>query len=215
MVKFTEVLTYPFRNSKDFLIGGIINIFFWAVIPLFFIFGYLIRIMRNTINNIDMIPDWNEWKDLAKKGIDAIFIVAVYVVIPLIIFIAIVWITKTPIDVELGALPDVSIFVLAIYFLLSIIILILGFLLPMALAHYAATDDVRRAFKFKEIIARIFMRFMEYLISYLFALFLFIIAGSLNAIPYIGFIFSGIFGFYVLMMAARLFSEIYTETLIS
>ena len=88
MVKFTEVLTYPFRNVKDFLIGGVINIFFWAIIPLFFIFGYLVRIMQNTINNVDMIPDWKEWKDLAKKGIDSIFIIIVYIIVPLIVLIA-------------------------------------------------------------------------------------------------------------------------------
>jgi len=210
---YGKILRFPMED-KDWImkiiIGGVLSI-----IPIinFIASGYQLKVMKNAINKTPGMPDWKGFMDLFVKGLIVFVIALLFMIVPLIIFGAIAGFSA--ISAVMGDLTNPYSVVMAILpalFIGGILLLIIGFILPMAIAMYAKSDNFSDAFKFSEILNRIKSIFSEYLISYLIIVIFGIILGLIMLIPIIGWII-GFFGtFYLGIVALNMFGELYLKS---
>jgi hypothetical protein len=210
---YGKIIKFPMED-KDWImkviIGGVLSI-----IPIvnFISSGYQLKVMKNAINKKPGMPEWKGFMDLFVKGLIIFVIALLFMIVPLIIFGAIAGFSV--ISVVMGDLTNPYNIVLAILpalFIGGILFLIIGFILPMAIAMYAKSDNFSDAFKFSEILNRIKSIFGEYLVSYIVIVIFGIILGLIMLIPVIGWII-GFFGtFYLGVVALNMFGELYTKS---
>ncbi len=159
---------FPFKDAKwvsKILIGSLFMLFGFLILPIFFIYGYFIEILRNAIK--DHEPVLPEWDQLEKKFIDGakLFLVAFIYMIPyiLLFILAYALILAGSFSTELvdysraaDSIPwfFISLFGsfggLLLFGVSTLISLVLGALLPVALAHTVATDDLMAGFRVSE-----------------------------------------------------------------
>lgn len=210
---YGKIIKFPMED-KDWImkiiIGGVLSI-----IPIvnFISSGYQLKVMKNAINKKPGMPEWKGFIDLFVKGLIIFVIALLFMIVPLIIFGAIAGFGV--ISVIMGDLTNPYNIVLAILpalFIGGILFLIIGFVLPMAIAMYAKSDNFSDAFKFSEILNRIKSIFGEYLVSYIVIVIFGIILGLIMLIPLIGWII-GFFGtFYLGVVALNMFGKLYTKS---
>jgi hypothetical protein len=210
---YGKIIRFPMED-KDWImkiiIGGVLSI-----IPIinFIASGYQLKVMKNAINKTPGMPEWKGFIDLFIKGLIIFIIALLFMIVPLIIFGAIAGFST--ITYVMGDLTNPYSIVMAILpalFVGGILILIIGFVLPMAIAMYAKSENFSDAFKFSEILNRIKSIFSEYLISYIIIVIFGIILGLIMLIPVIGWII-GFFGtFYLGVVALNMFGELYLKS---
>ena len=178
MYDLKQILGSPFREREWFMkmiLGSIISI-----VPVlnFLSLGYFIRCIQYGWRGMQGLPDWDNWADLFKEGCMVFLILLAYLVLPtLLAFMAI-------------AIPVVGMA------FASLIVFIMGVLIPMAIANFAIYKNLKDAFIFVNIFNQVGRVFGFYIIAYAAAT-LGIIIGTvlLVSMPFIGF-FGGIFIFY-------------------
>jgi hypothetical protein len=135
-------------------------------------------------------------------------------IIPIIIFgaAAVVW--GFSIYAAGSLLNPLAMFVaiLPLFILALIVMLIIGFIIPMAIAQYASSDNFGHAFKLSETIARIKSVFGEYVVVYIVLIVLCIILGAISMIPFIGWIIGMFASFYVGVVAFNMFGQLYSKS---
>ncbi|MEW6726591.1 MAG: DUF4013 domain-containing protein [Bacillota bacterium] len=184
-------------NLVKVIIGAVLNL-----IPIvnFLCLGYFIEVMANAFREKHEMPAWENWGDKFVKGMVVLVISFVYMLIP-----AIILGIGGGIDSALSSdLSGAS--------LLGLLCLpAVWFILPMALAHYAATGGFSRAFSLGTVFTYIGAAFGSYLGAYLFSIVLFIGLMLLNVIPVIGWLICIFGGFYAGCVLAFLFGEAYRK----
>lgn len=139
-----QFLKYPFADSdwvKKIIIGCVISI-----VPILNILtlGYFMECIRMGISGKQMLPEWNNWGEHFMQGLMALIIMVAYMLIPLIVLV----------------IPGVGVFLLVVVFVIA------GIMIPMALANYAINQDFKAAFNFKEIIYQIGKVINYYIVAY-------------------------------------------------
>lgn len=77
---------YPKRNGwGTILIGGVLTLFVWLIVPLVFIVGYFVTLTGRVIRREPTPPRFEDWGELLKLGI-----MAILVMLPLVIALSIV-----------------------------------------------------------------------------------------------------------------------------
>lgn len=202
-----RAVKFPFDDPdwvKKILIGGVLSI-----IPVvnFIVHGYAIRTLRGVIGGEALLPEWDTWAEDFITGLKVFIISFVYMLIPLaIIFFSVgvgAFFQRNVVGGAFAGLGSLVGFVL---------ILVIGFILPMALALFAVEDSVGAAFQFGEIIDRIKRVLSDYLVAYIVIVVLGFILGFIAAIPILGWLIALFGGFYILLVAARMFGELYAES---
>ncbi len=102
-----DSLSYPFSDWKKILILGFIilisnlyvDMFFKSVAGLlflisflisFFVLGYGFRIIKSSLNNIDELPKYNDWRGMFKDGV-RVYIVHLVYLIPVLLLLLFVF----------------------------------------------------------------------------------------------------------------------------
>lgn len=193
MTDLRLLLGWPFKDREwlvKMLMGSVITI-----IPIlnFLSFGYFIRCINYGWRGRRNLPYWADWPELFKDGLIAFIIALAYLVLPLLLGAVIV------------TIPGIGI-VLA-----SIIIFIMGLIIPMAIANYALHRNIRDAFRFGEILYITSRVFNLYILGCL-AVTLGIILGIvlLLTIPYVGFT-GGVLIFYCGAVFSNFLGNIYHQ----
>lgn len=208
---FGDVIYYPSRSEQSLvtiLIGGVLTMFSWLVIPALFVFGFLIRVLEQSAGGDEEPPAFDEWGDLAVKGVVGIVITVVFYLIPLVAFAGLGGLGALTGSGE-GAVAGLGL-ALVVSFVLFVA---LTFVYPAALTNYAATGSIGAAFAFgdiKEVVTS-----GGYLGAWAigFVLFLsgFILIGFLSLIPLIGTLIGLFVNFYVQVAAYRAFGLAYAR----
>ncbi|MEA4926258.1 MAG: DUF4013 domain-containing protein [Syntrophomonadaceae bacterium] len=178
MYDLKRIFTSPFQEREGFIkmiLGSIISIV--PVLNLLSL-GYLIRCIRYGWMGLSILPTWDNWAELLRDGCIALLILVAYLLFPLSIGLLIL------------AVPAVGII------LASLLIFIMSFLIPMAVANYAIYKNIKDAFRLIHIFNQVGRVFNIYIVSYsLVTLGVIIGMALLLGIPYLGFI-GGLFIFY-------------------
>jgi len=213
MMDFEKAIKFPMDDPawiKKVIIGAILSI-----IPIinFISFGYALELLKNVIDSKEELPEWSGFGGKFVKGLVAVVIYIIYMLIPTIILLifggtSIIAMANGNDAAVAGGVVGFGITVL----LAGLIALILGFIVPMALANYIAYDEFGAAFRFSEIIGKIKDNFSDYIIMYLIIIVLGAISGFLaGLIPIIGMLIAVVINFYVSLVYAFILGKIYIE----
>ena len=215
MVDIGKAIEFPMKD-KDWLtkilIGGVLSI-----IPIvnFIAVGYELKVMKNTINKKPAMPKWENFGEFFVEGLVAFIISLVYMIVPIIVFVAAatLWgFSLTNMGRFMGSPFALFTAFLPLIGIASVFAIIIGFILPMAIAMYVSSKNIGDAFKFSEIINRIKSVFGEYAIAYIFILILGIIVSAIAVIPFIGWIIALFITFYIGVVASNLFGKLYVKS---
>ncbi len=152
-VKFIQItdivkdsVAYPFRDLSNFVLLMILILSCIFIIPIPLLFGYVYRIITETLYGHDSLPDFHE---LAEMYVDGLKIIAA-----LVVYLAVSFIVSTALILIAGAVGDFLGGVIAVFLVLLnqlLQILISAFSL-FAVANMALYNDWAAVFDVKSIL---------------------------------------------------------------
>lgn len=198
-------------NWSRVLVGGILAIF---PIINFLSMGYCVEVMEHTSRSRYEMPAWDGWSGKFLKGLGISVVGFAYMIVPALLLSATgLWSSVSAQTVATGFDP-IGIAGMGTAALISVILfMILAFLIPMAVAKFAATGDFVAAFRFGEIVRHIAAAPASYITTFVFAIALYALVSLLNAVPYLGWILAVFAYFYVTVVVAALFGVVYQKSL--
>ncbi len=186
------------------ILGGVMTLFAFLLVPLFAVMGYLVRVLDRTARGDDVPPKFDDWGALVVDGLKASAIGFVYALVPTVVLVGFVvsggLLGASGSDV-LGAIGGIGILVgLLIWLALSLGV---AYAVPAALANFAETRRLGAGFE-PATMRRVLVD-RTYATGWLTAAAI-VLAGAvvsslLNVVPVIGFIASAFVGFYVAVAA--------------
>lgn len=96
---FEDALTYPTRTDDwtgKVLLGALLGVFAWLIVPLFALTGYYVRTIRATIAGDDELPTFDDWGDLIVEGIRAAAVVLAFLLVPFLLSAIVVGVGGEP-----------------------------------------------------------------------------------------------------------------------
>lgn len=212
-----EAINY-LRESDDavrtVIIGGILSLFAFLIVPLFAIAGYLVRVLDRTANGDDEAPVFDDWGDLIVDGAKASAIAFVYALVPAVVLAAfalssgLLGATGNDVLGAIGGIWAVLGTVLGLALVLGV-----AYVVPAAVANFAEKRTLAAGFEI-DTLRRVLVD-RTYATGWLMA-FLVIVAGSvvsglLNVVPVIGTVASAFVGFYVAVAAYYIIGHTWGE----
>ncbi|MEY7852015.1 DUF4013 domain-containing protein [Natrarchaeobius sp. A-rgal3] len=200
----TESITY-LRDSDDAwktaIIGGVFLLFGFLLIPLFLVWGYVVRVLDRTARGDDEAPVFDEWGEMTIEGAKAFVILLAYSLVPIVFGAITVGGGILAVGGDPGALGAA---VIAALGLLTFVVAVgAAYVAPAALAQFAAERRIRAGFDLEEL--RPVLRSGTYATNWLVALGIVIVgsfvSGILGSIPFVGAILGAIVAFYALVAA--------------
>ncbi len=233
---------FPFEGTdwqKRFVIGAalILVSFFIPIIPLIFVGGYVMQVMRRAIEGQDLaLPAWEDWGKLGVDGLRYSVVGLVFVLPGVLVYFGgmglyMVSAMILPVSMQMIEQGRGNVAVIPLFFVVSMLILfvsiflgmILTFVgaipLPAALAHFVAKDQVGAAFRFREWWPLLWRNKMGYFIAW-------VLCGGLMGAWYLAFmllystmilcilipVLSAPLLFYLMLVWAAVFGETYRES---
>ncbi|WP_058828234.1 DUF4013 domain-containing protein [Haloferax sp. Q22] len=214
----SESLNY-LRNGEDWvktvLIGGVLGLLSFLIVPTFLVIGYLLRVVRATMKGDEVPPEFDDWGDMAIDGVKGFAIAFVYALVPAIIagvfgFAGIVGAAAGGSDAAGAVGGIVALVGLLLAFVLG---LLAAYLIPAALSNYAETDRMGAAFDFGTL--RPILTSGKYATAWLMAFAVLfassIVVGVLNVIPLLGFVVGAFVTFYAAVAAYYIIGKTWGE----
>ena len=213
MATLNESLTYPTNRDdwyRTIIIGGVLMLFSFLLIPLFLAYGYMVRVMRSRLAREPDLPEFSDWGTLLVDGVKVWIIGLVYLLIPLIV--AGVTIGGSIMSMATGTESGAAIGLAGLFgglFVSFLLAVIFWYLAVASIVNFARTDSFGAAFDVETIKSVIFNS--NYATGWAIGLVVIIaagiIGGLLNAIPLLGFIIASFIAFYALIVAAILWTD--------
>lgn len=211
-IMFNESLGY-LRQSDDWvktvLIGGVLSLLGFLLVPAFLVFGYAVRVLRATMVGDETPPEFGDWGDLTVDGLKAFAVAIVYSLVPAIVMA--VFGGLGVLGIVLGSGDGGSGLGAALGGLTAFLGVVLGLLLslaaayvvPAALANFAETGRVGAAFDVGEL--RPVLTSGAYATAWAVGFAIIVGAGVvtsvLNVVPFLGFVVGAFVSFYALVAA--------------
>jgi hypothetical protein len=186
---------------KTSIIGGLCLLFGFLLIPLFLVWGYVVRVLDRTSRGDDVPPVFDEWGELTVEGAKAFAILLAYSLVPVVVGVTLVggvWAATGGSPGSIGAAG----FVLA--GLITLVLFVAAaYVSPAALANFAEDRRLGAGFDFEEL--RPVLATGTYATGWLLAAGIVLVgsfvSGLLNAIPFVGTVLGAIVAFYALVAA--------------
>ncbi|WP_318569252.1 DUF4013 domain-containing protein [Salinigranum marinum] len=213
-----ESLRY-LRSSDDWiktvLLGGVLTLFGFLLVPLFAVFGYYVRVLRGTMRGGDEPPVFDDWGTMIVDGLKAFAIYLVYGLVPGLLGATIAFIgIGGAVAGDSGVAGAIGGLVAVVGFLVAFALgLVAAYIAPAALANYVEKDDLMAGFAFGEIRAAITTR--TYAIGWLSAFAMLLAAGLvtsvLSIVPIVGTIVGVFVTFYAAVAAFYVIGHTWTD----
>jgi hypothetical protein len=182
------------------LIGGVMGLLSWLILPGMILLGYMAQIMRNVMAGSDRpLPEWSDFGTLLSDGAK-LFVVMLAYFVPYLVLVILGGIFTSIEQVQLlGVLFSCVgyLYALALYVIL-----------PAAAGQYVSTNSIGAALQFQEVLALVQNNIGDFLVVFLLGIVASII-GGLGAIACgIGLIFTIPYAYYVM---AHLWAQVYQK----
>lgn len=222
---------YVFEDKQwisKVLIGVLLSLFAWLIIPAFILNGYLIAVIRKIMDrgeDSEILPIWDNWGKLLKDGFFVTVAEFIYT-LPFLLVLGVGFIGT----IGFGGLSDMNENIatagllgtwgvtgcLGLIFLVALLVL-----MPAISIQYAIKDDFGACFRIGEIWNIISTYFADILIVFLVTLVagfaLSLVTGVLSVVPCLGWIaatmISLAFGPYLIMVTGHLYGQIASKIL--
>lgn len=189
------------RFILRWIVGGIV--LYIPVLNLFSI-GFLCRTSRLSIIGGMGLPTWQGKYDIFIEGIKLLFVFILYNAIPFFLFSSGFFLTTLT--------TFTAIFGHVVIWLSFVALVICSFLVPFAFATFAEQMDFRGALEFERIFRGIREVFFQYLLGYAIALCGLYVCTWIMRIPWVGFIVSSVFSYYIFLLSTYYFTGLYMKT---
>lgn len=210
-------LRYPMDHDdwvKTILIGGVLSLFSFLLLPILPVYGYLVLVIRNRLEDEPEPPTFDDWGDLFVDGLRALVVMIAYMLVPMIVGTITVGgsIVALATGTEAGAAAGLG--GLFLGFMLTVALaLLFGYVAAGAFVNFVREDSIAAAFDFGTIRAVVTQR--EYAVAWLLSVAVLIgasiVTGFLNVIPFLGAIVGAFVLFYVEIAAARLWTDGFSD----
>jgi hypothetical protein len=87
----SDAAKYPLNDWKKVIILGILFLISFLIVPAFLAMGYVFRVLKWSIADVDDLPDFDEWGKMLIDGVKVFLVQLVYFIVPSIIIIAVLW----------------------------------------------------------------------------------------------------------------------------
>lgn len=141
-----DALKFPSRGEswlKTVLIGGVLSLLGFLVIPLILVQGYMLRVLGAATEGAEEPPVFDEWGDMLVDGIKVIAVALVFFLVPLVIAFAAMAIGGFA---ALSGSEGSGVVGLLLAFVAFIAWILAAYLLPAGLANMAREDAFGAAF---------------------------------------------------------------------
>jgi hypothetical protein len=195
----SDALSFP-RRGDDWLptliVGGILTALGFLVLPAIIVQGYLVRVLHAAARDDRNPPSFTQWGGLFVDGLKLFVVNLVYgllAVVPVtVVFASLVVIVPTgPVTdgpgmppVEPGMAPQPRLTAGIVVFLALLLVavgavLVVGYVLPAALANFAIEGRMRAAFHLRTVLRGAFTR--EYAVAWLIAVVVGVVGGLVGS----------------------------------
>lgn len=213
----SEALEFPFEGDdwlQTVLIGGVLSLFSFLILPGILVNGYLLRLVRAGVNGDDTPPKFGEWIALLVDGVLVWVVQFVYAAVPTFLLVLVMgsFTVVTDVSTSTGpdpaASPDGALLGGVVGGLVAIVLVLLVlaavYLMPAALANYARTGDFTDAFALRTVAAGAFSS--EYLLAIVLVVVVSIVLGLIGSL--LTLVLVGVFVlFYLQMVVYHLFGQ--------
>jgi len=235
-----DVLAFPFRDPKwksRFAIGAGLCLagYLIPVIPILFVCGYLLHVMREAIRDESLtLPAWETWGKYFLDGLKAFGVSFIYLLPSFVVFGVGMWFYFVGMFGAVGmndpyapsAANDSALWLMfgsvGVFFLsmlLGMLFWILGVVpLPMAAGNLASTDRLASAFHLRDLWNILAANPFGYFLAWVIVLGLFSITYLAIMLPYMTLVLmcvipvvGSLLAFYLLLVGAALFGLTYRE----
>lgn len=86
---FKDAAIYPKDGTdatKTILIGGVLTLLSFFLVPLFLLVGYTVRVVRAVAGGDETLPAFDEWGDMLVDGVKGFAITLAYFLVPAVVF---------------------------------------------------------------------------------------------------------------------------------
>lgn len=218
----SDALSYPLDGDswiRTVLIGGLLSLLTVFVIPIFFLQGYYVRVLRGVTNDDPNPPEFRDWGDLLVDGLK---LFAVNLVVGLVAFLAL---GVVAVIFGAGSLLSAggaggdpgaaaggvfAAFGVVGFLLFIAFALVLGYVAPGMFANFAREDSIAAAFDVSTIVAGVTT--IEYLTAWVLAIVVGLVLGTIASL--LSVVIVGVFVlFYVQVVTYYLFGRGFADGL--
>ncbi|MEF8786954.1 MAG: DUF4013 domain-containing protein [Haloarculaceae archaeon] len=217
MASIGNAVMYPTENDdwmKTVLIGGILSFFGFLFVPILVVSGYIIRVIRHSLDGESKPPTFGEWEELLVDGVKAFVIGFVYLLVPGLV--GALTVGGSALAMATGSRSGAALGTAGFAFgmLLTLVLsLAFGYVAVAAIVNFASEGRFGAAFDFTSIKTVVFSS--EYAIAWGLSIVVFfaasIVVGMLNAIPLLGTIAGAFVFFYAQVVAGHLWAGGYND----
>lgn len=214
-----EAIRYPIESDDwqlTVLIGGVLTLFSFLLIPGLLVGGYVVRVVRGSAGGSNEPPVFDDWGRLLVDGVQAWIIGFVYMLVPTIVAAVTIGgsLASMATGSTGGAMAGIAGF-FGGFILWFVLTLLFGYLAVAGIVNFAREERFGAAFDFGTI--REVVTTSEYAVAWLVAVAVMVVAGIvvgvLNVIPFLGFIVGSFVSFYAVVVAATLWTDGFTDAI--
>ncbi|GAB3669022.1 DUF4013 domain-containing protein [Halopiger thermotolerans] len=200
----TESIGYLKRSDemwKTSVIGGLMLLLGFLLVPLFLVWGYVVRVLERTSRGDDEAPRFEDWGGMLIDGAKASVILLAYSLVPIVVGTVLVGIATL---VAGGSVDSIGAAAAAVTGLVTFAtVLVVAYAVPAAITNFAVEGRLAAGFDVGAV--RPILASGTYAVAWLLALGIVIagsiVTGALNEIPFVGVVLGAIVGFYALVAA--------------
>ncbi|QZP36767.1 DUF4013 domain-containing protein [Halobaculum magnesiiphilum] len=217
MSQISDAVTYPTEHDdwvKTVLIGGVLSAFGFLLLPLLPVYGYVVRVIRHSLEGDPRPPTFGDWEELVVDGAKAFLVGAAYMLVPAIVGAVTVGgsIVAIATGTRGGAATGIAGLVVG-GLLTAVLSIVFGYVAVAAVVAFA--DERRLGAAFDLGILKPVLLSGAYATAWAFSLVVFLAAsvlvGVLNGIPVLGAVIGAFVFFYAQVVAARLWADGYGD----
>jgi hypothetical protein len=218
-VDIKKALTFVTEDDRwiiKILIGGVLVFLSFLIIPILFVQGYLVHIVRNVMDGVEEpLPEWEQWGKLLKDGFNLTVAGLVYT-LPIWLLMCCSFMFFIPAAVSEGGVAEImaAIGVTAMVLMSCLLFLfIIAFTLiePAITIQYAREDSLSACFRFSEVLGMTRDNIADIIIAVAIILGLSFVLSLVGIVPIIGWIISIFASVYVIFVSGHLFGQIGTK----
>lgn len=213
MRALNDTLRYPTVGEdwmRTILIGGVLSFLGFLLIPLLFVYGYLMRVIRESREDTRDPPAFEDWGDLFMEGLQVFVIGIVFMLIPLIVAAVTIGgsVLAMLIGTNLGMAVGIGGLVLGLL-LTMLLTLVFGYVAVAAIVNFALEETFAAAFDLQTLKSAVLHR--DYAVAWILSIVVLVagafLGGIVSEMPWIGPIIAAFVGFYAAMVAAVLWGD--------
>lgn len=216
MSSIEDAITYP-TESDDWivtvLIGGIMLLLSFLLIPAFIAYGYLVRAIRANLEGEPEPPTFGDWGELIVDGLKVFVVALIYMIVPIIVMFVTVGLSMAAILTggEAGAVAGLGGLLVGMLVTFALA-LVFGYFATVGIVNLAVEDRFGAAFDVGTLRSVGFDS--DFVVPWLVALGVFIavavVVSVINlVVPPLGGLVGVFLNFYALIVAANLWADGY------